>query len=159
MRETIYLLLGSNMGNSLLTLEAALARIGKLGSIHKTSAYYKTKAWGNISQPDFINQVIALQTIMTPIDLMTALQQIEKDLGRVRGEKWGPRLIDIDILFYGERIIKEANLEIPHPRIVQRRFTLVPLVEIASDFLHPVTLKTMVELLAQCSDGLEVARI
>ena len=152
-----YLLLGSNEGNREGYLETARREIvAQVGSCFITSSVYETAAWGKQDQSSFLNQVIGIETRLSAVDLLKTLLNIELKLGRTRAEKWGSRIIDIDILFYGEEIINTGDLIIPHPRIEERRFTLVPMVEIAADFIHPASRKSMTELLVDCKDDLEV---
>ncbi|HQS53293.1 MAG TPA: 2-amino-4-hydroxy-6-hydroxymethyldihydropteridine diphosphokinase, partial [Daejeonella sp.] len=110
-------------------------------------------------QPDFLNQVIELKTILKPQDLLSGILSIEADLGRKRVEKWGSRIIDIDILLYEDQVINEAELIIPHPYLAFRRFCLMPLFEIAPEFIHPVLKKNIQELLLELSDDLFVKRL
>jgi len=159
MNYRIFLLLGSNQGDPLRNLGDAAANIeNDVGRILDRSALYKSGAWGMEAQPDFFNQVLNIASTFSPDVLLKKLLAIEEKMGRVRVKKWGPRLIDIDILFYGDEVIETPSLHIPHPGIPQRRFTLVPLVEIAPDLVHPVSGKTMRELLAECEDTLKVKK-
>jgi 2-amino-4-hydroxy-6-hydroxymethyldihydropteridine diphosphokinase len=130
-----------------------------VGLVAEESAIYQTAAWGKTDQPDFYNQVLLLQTTISPEALLLHLQQIEKKLGRERKEKWGARIIDIDILYFGKTVLNTPDLLIPHPAIALRRFTLVPLVEIAPHFVHPVLKKTNLVLLQECVDVLAVKRV
>lgn len=157
MNYGIFLLLGSNQGERLRNLEDAVSRIEReAGKIVERSAVYKTAAWGMEQQPDFYNQVLKIESVFSADLLLSKLLNIEQGMGRVRIEKWGPRLIDIDILFFGDEVIDTPALRVPHPGIPQRRFTLMPLAEIAPDLRHPVSGKTMTELLAECEDPLGV---
>ncbi|SMD32397.1 2-amino-4-hydroxy-6-hydroxymethyldihydropteridinediphosphokinase [Reichenbachiella faecimaris] len=155
-----HLLLGTNIGdkkhNLLQARELIIARIGK---IIKPSAIYQTSAWGKEDQDDFLNQVLAIETEQSPEVLLGKCLDIEKDLGRVRFEHWGERLIDIDILYYGDQVITSQRLTVPHPEIQNRRFTLVPLVEIAPEYKHPKMNQTNKDLLGLCTDPLEVVKI
>lgn len=126
-------------------------------TIKKESQIYETAAWGNEDQEAFLNQVIEIETKKSPQRLLQITQLIENEMGRVRYEKWGKRLIDIDILYFNDLIFQENDLSLPHPGIADRRFTLVPLVEIASEMVHPVLEKTQAELLSVCEDQLEVS--
>ncbi|WP_026463796.1 2-amino-4-hydroxy-6-hydroxymethyldihydropteridine diphosphokinase [Adhaeribacter aquaticus] len=154
---TSYLLLGGNQGNREYYLSEAINRISLLpGTIGKCSALYETAAWGVEDQPAFLNQAVKLNTSLTPPELLLGINKIEKDLGRIREIKWAARIIDIDIIYYGNTFYQTESLTIPHPHLQERRFVLMPLVEIAPDFVHPVLLKTNLELLAACSDQLEV---
>jgi len=154
-----YLLTGGNMGNR----EKNLARAKKLiseqaGKVTRASALYETAAWGKTDQPSFYNQALELETTLPPKDLLKLLLEIEKKLGRQRDEKYGPRTIDIDILLYGDQIFNDPQLRIPHPELQNRRFALTPLAEIGPGLVHPVFKKSITELLAICSDTLEVTR-
>ena len=145
--QTVYLLLGSNLGNRKEILEKAIELIAqKVGIIISQSKDYETKPWGVTDQPDFLNLAIAVYTSQSPWEVLERTQSIENQLGRVRKEKWGARLIDIDILFYGDEIINESNLKVPHPLMQERDFALTPLAEIAPNFVHPVFGKTVLEL-------------
>lgn len=158
--QNIYLLLGSNLADRQLMLEAAKNQIRQKGiTITGESHYYETAAWGNTDQPPFINQVIQLSTIQKPLDLLATILDIELELGRKRFEKWGPRCIDIDILYYNQEICVYDNLKIPHPEIQNRAFALEPLVEIAPEFIHPVFNISNATLLERCNDNLEVKKL
>jgi len=160
MNEPIFILLGSNMGDRQANLINARQEISRsTGKIITTSAVYKTAPWGNTHQPDFFNQVIEINSTLTPEELLEGILDIEKRLGRKREVKWGPRIIDIDILLWGARSIKTPNLTIPHPELPNRRFTLLPLTEIAPHFIHPLEHKTMLLLLEACPDRLNVERL
>lgn len=154
-----YLLLGSNQGNRLRHLQEAIRRIGrKAGRIQRQSAVYITAAWGLTSQPDFLNQVLVVDTRLPPGELLHCLLGIEKEMGRIRTFKNAPRVIDIDILFYGHCCLHTKELDIPHPRIAERRFVLVPLNEIAPGLKHPEKGQTIHELLRVCTDPLNVKK-
>jgi len=160
MTDGIYLLLGSNLGDKRDTLFQATRQIdAEIGKVMKCSSLYETEPWGNSSQPSFLNQVVLINCKLSPMQLLTALLEIEKRLGRIRYEKWGERTLDIDILYYNNVIIDSDHLRIPHPEITNRRFTLVPLVELAPDFIHPVLNKTNRLLLSLCKDNLKVNEV
>jgi 2-amino-4-hydroxy-6-hydroxymethyldihydropteridine diphosphokinase len=128
-----------------------------VGRVLKSSSIYKTSAWGNTNQSDFFNQVILIETKLLSVGLLDEVISIEKKLGRTRGEeKWMPRTIDIDILFYNDEVIDSPALKVPHPHITERKFVLVPLNEIASGFIHPLYNKSTKQLLNGCSDTLNV---
>ncbi len=160
MIEGVFLLTGSNLGD----LEANLAIASTLiaqhcGAIVQGSSLYQTAAWGKQDQNDFLNQVLQIKTNHTAESLLAQVLAIEQTMGRVRKEKWGERLIDIDILYVNQSIINTPQLQVPHPGIASRRFVLEPLTEIAPDFIHPVLLKSNQELLASCTDPLVVKRV
>lgn len=160
MTNGIYILLGSNLGDKLLQLTKASKLLKRqVGNIITQSKIYETAAWGKTDQPTFYNQVILVQSGLSPIDLLLTLNKIEKDLGRTRKEKWGGRTIDLDILYFGDQVIDKPTLHIPHPGIPDRKFTLIPLVEIAPDFVHPTLNKTNVQLLADTTDKLAVRQL
>ena len=130
----------------------------KIGKISSYSSIYQTEAWGPIPQADFLNQVLLVNTALPPEACLTELLAIEKHFGRERKERWGPRTLDLDILFYGDVIIAESDLSIPHPRIAERKFILTPLAEIAPLFEDPGTGKSMMALLENCPDSSQVNR-
>jgi 2-amino-4-hydroxy-6-hydroxymethyldihydropteridine diphosphokinase len=155
-----FLLLGSNQGERAINLAEAKSKISReLGPIITASSIYKTGAWGMVNQPDFYNQVIIVTTKFDPLNTLHILQDIEKQLGRIRSEKWGPRIIDIDILFFNDGILDLPTLKIPHPEIPNRMFTLKPLVEVAANFIHPVLNKSLLQMLDACTDQLPVEKI
>ena len=157
---TTYILLGSNLGDSIKYLSDAILEIEyKLGTISSKSSLYQTASWGKHDQPDFINQVIELKTSLSPAELLKAVLQIENDLGRQRLEKWGSRTIDIDILLYEDQIVNTSNLVIPHPYLSDRRFSLMPLSEIAPNLVHPISKKCITELLNELTDNLFVKKL
>jgi 2-amino-4-hydroxy-6-hydroxymethyldihydropteridine diphosphokinase len=157
----VYLLLGSNMGARLQLLETAIKNIDlKIGEVVEKSSFYETAAWGKTDQPGFLNIAIAVNTLLSPLEVLTRALDIESQLGRIREEKWGARLIDIDIIFYGNDIVNITDqLQIPHPEMHKRKFVLEPLVEIAPDLQHPMLNKSLSELLLELSDDLEVTKI
>lgn len=153
----LFLLLGTNEGNRKNNLADALLKLeNTIGTIVKKSNIYQTTAWGKTDQMDFLNQAISFVTKTPSREILLLIHQIEESLGRVRTVKWGERIIDIDILYAGNQIINEASLQIPHAQIQNRRFTLVPLHEIAPDFIHPILKKTSSEMLKDCTDNLAV---
>ena len=154
-----YLLLGSNMGNNKALLSSAAVQIvKKIGSITRKSSLYSTAAWGNTRQPDFLNQVIIVETELTAMQTMQNILNIEKKMGRVRTVKNAPRIIDIDILFFNKEIIVNKDLAVPHPQIQNRRFALVPLNQLSPNLSHPVLKKSIHQLLIHCHDKLNVKK-
>lgn len=160
MANNVYLLLGSNLGDRLDNLIQAAIQLGeKAGKVVKQSHIYETVAWGVGEQPSYLNQVLQMHTNLFPEGLLQVINQIEASMGRERRTKWESRIIDIDILYYNEIIWQTEQLTIPHPQIANRRFTLVPLAELAPNFVHPVLKITNQELLNSCPDTLTVAPI
>ena len=158
--ENAYLLLGSNLGDSKKYISDAVGFIRtEIGIVKKTSSLYQTASWGKTDQPDFINQVLEVETILNPEQLLKNILVIEKKLGRERLEKWGSRTIDIDLLFYGDQIIQGLNLTVPHPFLHERKFTLMPLVELDPDLVHPVFKATVKQLFESLDDHLSVFKI
>lgn len=153
----LYLLLGGNLDNRTQYLQQARDTIARrVGSIVRASGIYETAAWGKIDQPSFLNQVLEMETQLSPEQVLQTINLIEHELGRERLEHWGARVIDIDILFYDDLVQQTQRLTIPHPQLHLRRFTLQPLHEIAPDLVHPVLQQTINELLTHCPDALEV---
>jgi 2-amino-4-hydroxy-6-hydroxymethyldihydropteridine diphosphokinase len=160
MNNGVYVLLGTNLGDRKTNLTHAKQHISSLvGDIVTQSSIYKTMAWGNVQQPDFYNQVIEISTTLSTEIALLIILRIEHNMGRVRAEKWCPRIIDIDILLWQDKIIKTDALTIPHPGLPQRSFTLIPLAEIASQFLHTENKKTIAQLLLECTDTLAVDKL
>jgi 2-amino-4-hydroxy-6-hydroxymethyldihydropteridine diphosphokinase len=160
MPDRIFISLGSNLGQREQHLAQARQQISReIGPIVTSSSLYETAAWGKLNQPAFINQVLEIQTLIQPEDLLNKIMELEQAQGRVRHERWGARTIDIDILFYGDKQINTSALTIPHPQLQSRMFVLAPLGEIAPDFMHPVLQKTISQLLDECPDELEVKRL
>ena len=159
--HTVYLLLGSNLGErEQLLKDAANAILRDVGVISAKSALYETAAWGKEDQPSFLNQALAVSTLLRPTEVLHAVLAIEEELGRVRKEKWGARLIDIDVIFYESEVIDLPGLlHVPHPEMHRRKFVLMPIAEIAGNFRHPVYNKTVNELLESLQDELPVLKI
>lgn len=153
----VFFSIGGNLGNRPINLATAITAITKkVGAVLSVSAIYETKAWGVENQPDFLNQVLAVATELSPMETLDTVLNIELEMGRVREQKWYTRLIDIDVLFYDNQIINSEKLTIPHPFIAKRNFVLAPLTEIAPDFVHPVLQKSIKELYKNSTDPLEV---
>jgi 2-amino-4-hydroxy-6-hydroxymethyldihydropteridine diphosphokinase len=155
--ETAYIALGSNLpspaGTPAETLDAATARLSELGQVTARSRYYQTEPVGYADQPPFLNAVAALETDLEPDALLERLLEIERSLGRDRshGIPNGPRTLDLDLLLYGQQVIATSHLQVPHPRMTERSFVLVPLVEIAPGLIHPLACRSMKELLKDLS--------
>ncbi|MEJ8818820.1 2-amino-4-hydroxy-6-hydroxymethyldihydropteridine diphosphokinase [Lacibacter sp. H407] len=155
----VFILLGSNQGQRKQFLQKAMQQIQLYcGSIVNESSIYETAAWGNTKQASFLNKVISIRTKLPPDDLMKKLLEIELNLGRVRIEKYGPRTIDLDILFYDALIYHSAIVTLPHPAIQDRKFVLIPLAELSPGKIHPVYKKTINTLLKECADQLAVIK-
>jgi dihydroneopterin aldolase/2-amino-4-hydroxy-6-hydroxymethyldihydropteridine diphosphokinase len=144
----VYLSLGSNIGNKRKNLLEAIRKIGELENteVVKSSTILETEPFGYLEQDNFLNACLEVKTLMTAQEFLKEILQIELDMGRVREIKWGPRIIDIDILFYDKEIIEEDNLAVPHPWICEREFVLDPLSEIAPNYIHPLEKKTITML-------------
>ena len=147
------LLLGSNLGdkeNNLLLAQNGISQ--QIGELIKISSIYSTEPWGNLDQPGFLNQAVYVNTELVPEQLMATILTVEKQLGRVRQEKWGTRIIDIDILFIDNLVLHTHDLVVPHPLMQERRFSLLPLSEICPVWVHPLLNKDVLSLLADCPD-------
>ena len=154
------ILSGSNEGGLLKNLENAIALISKhIGIVNKSSLVYETEPWGKADQPVFFNQVIEVLTKLSAQSLMTTLLGIEKEMGRERTVKWASRIIDLDILYYNDDIIREDKLIVPHPHLHERRFALAPLAEIFPEMVHPVLKQMNKDILAGLTDNMMVKAI
>ena len=157
--KTVYLSLGSNIGDRAGNIARAVEALGAHGArVTRGSSLYETEPLELRQQPWFLNCVVEAETDLMPRQLMNALLEIEREMGRTRRVPKGPRVIDIDILFFGESVVRTAELEIPHPRMAERRFVLVPFAEISPEARHPVLKKTVAELLVETPDRSEVRR-
>ncbi len=158
--HTVYLSLGSNLGDRAAHIEQALSLLGEKNvRIVKRSSFYETEPLEFLDQGWFLNIAAEAETALSPAELLRVILQVEQELGRKRTVRSGPRTIDIDILFFDENIAHTSELEIPHPRMEERRFVLVPMAEIAPELRHPVLNLTMAELLAATKDQSQVQRV
>lgn len=158
MKQVAYLSLGSNLGNREQNLRGAIRQASALGRLVAVSSFYQTEPVEFTDQPWFLNCVIALETATQPAQLMAELLRIEHEMGRQRVLKKGPRSIDIDILLFGDDVVNTPELTIPHPEMARRRFVLQPLAEIAPELLHPVSQKTVTQILAELPAGQRVQK-
>jgi deoxyguanosine kinase len=159
--HTAFLGIGTNLGNREINLQEAMLRLNEYaGAIMESSSVYETESWGFRSENDFLNITVRLETELSPSDLLDRIMMIESLSGRVRdGERYSSRILDIDILLYDDLVVRLGNLEIPHPRMHERKFVLVPLDEIAPGTIHPVFCKSIRVLLGECKDKSRVIKI
>lgn len=159
--STAYLLLGGNLGNREANLKKAIELLNdKIGEVIAASSLYETAAWGKTDQPAFLNQAVAVQTSLSALEVLDLALIIELELGRVRKDKWGERLIDIDLVLFGDQIIDIPDkLQVPHPHMQHRKFVMEPLAEIAPEVLHPVLGETILSICRNINDPLEVKRL
>ena len=158
--NSAYLITGGNIGNRQEELNYAARLIQeRCGTIIDRSSLYETAAWGKTDQESFLNQALVLETTLNARDLLNEILYIENLMGRDRVEKYGPRIIDIDIIFFNHQVIRENGLIIPHPEMAKRRFVLEPLNQVIPAYIHPIYYKTVSELLDQCDDSLPVKKI
>jgi len=160
--EKVFIALGGNVGNVSGNFDIAIQKISAMvGPVIKQSSLYKTEPWGNKNQDYFLNKVVEVETKQTPAEVLANILSIEKMMGRNRNknDQFAPRSIDIDLLFYGAKIINENHLVVPHPRLHLRNFVLTPLMEIAPDLIHPLLKKSIIDLSQQSNDSSVVNRI
>ena len=159
--STAYLLLGGNLGDREGNLKRAIELLNeKIGKVTAVSSLYETAAWGKTDQPAFLNQAVALQTNLSALEVLDHALTIEQELGRVRKDKWGERLIDIDLILFGDEIINVPDkLQVPHPHMQHRKFVMEPLAEIAPDVIHPILGETILAMSRNIEDPLEVKKI
>jgi len=156
-KQEIYIGLGSNLGDRLANIKKAIELMRKEGiEIIDESSTYETEPFGYKEQGWFLNSVVKGKTELSPSRLWKSLEKIEKSMGREREVKWGPRIIDLDLLFYGNRMLNGKQLQVPHPELHKRKFVLVPLAEVAPKLVHPVFKKTISELLTDLRDNSKV---
>ena len=154
-----HLHLGTNQGDLTANLNLAIEKLKAKGTVIDKSHVYETEAWGKQDQPNFYNMAVTYDTELDPNALLHLVNEIEDDLGRVRNEKWGERIIDLDIITYDDKIICDEKLTIPHKHMSERNFVLVPMIEIAGEWIHPVLEKSIEELYMECQDRCEVILI
>lgn len=156
MFEKAVLIAGGNKGYRNALLKSAVEAVSELGEMTLRSKVYETEAWGGVAKGPFLNQVVEIKTAYSPSELLSFIQQIETNLGRKRDEHWGDRTMDIDIIYFGDRVIDTPELQVPHPFIAERKFVLVPLAEVLPEFIHPVLGKSSQQMLEECEDKSEV---
>lgn len=159
--STAYLLLGGNLGDRKANLQKAIGLLEqKIGKVVSVSALYETAAWGKTDQPAFLNQAVGLQTHLSALEVLETALEIEQELGRIRKDKWGERLIDIDLILFGDEVIDIADkLQVPHPQMQYRRFVMEPLAEIAPQLVHPVIGQTILAISQGIIDPLTVKKL
>lgn len=149
----VYLGIGTNIGDRSENIQTCLKLIERhAGRLVESSSIYETEPWGVENQDNYYNLVVRIDTGLTPDKLLKTTQSIEKEMGRIKTERWAARIIDIDILFYEDQIIKQPGLTIPHPRLLKRNFVLEPLIEIAPNFIHPIKQKSLLSLRTENPD-------
>lgn len=154
--HTAFIALGGNLADVRTTLHAALEPLGGVGQVVRKSSLYRTAPWGKLEQPDFLNAALELRTALEPEEVLGALLEIERLFGRERGERWGPRTLDLDLLSYGGQVLETQELTLPHARMLERAFVLVPLLEIAPHWNHPATGESAKDALEKLdSSGIE----
>lgn len=153
MDHTVYLSLGTNIGNRASNLKEAISSLAPQMEVKAKSSMYETPPWGYTEQENFLNQVIKVKTYLEPLPLLKHIKRLEVALGRKATFKYGPRLIDIDILFYDQLVLETPLLAIPHPYVHERGFVLLPMMDIAPDLVHPVNGKSIREMMAACNAG------
>ena len=155
----VFIGLGSNLGDRVGNLQLGISRMGELGQILRISSIYETQPWGKEDQPDFLNVVCSLDPVLRDPELFfRELKRIEKEAGRRSQERWEPRELDLDLLFWGDEVMVSESLSLPHPHLANRRFVLTPLCQIAPDLKHPLTGLTVRQMLESCSDPKRVER-
>lgn len=158
--NTIFLATGSNLGNRKARLQQAEQLIqSHIGKIIAASSIYETAPWGHADQPDFFNQVLKVESTMSPSEVLSGILSIEEMMGRKRTFRYAPREIDIDILFFNDEVINEENIIIPHPFLHKRNFVLAPLLEIAPEMVHPIRKEKITQLAEHCDDLLRVKKL
>lgn len=151
--HTVFIGLGTNLGDRFANLRSAVDALAPHATVTARSRIYETPAWGVTDQPAFLNMVVRAETVLEPLALLRALKTLESELGRTTTFRWGPRVIDFDILFYDDMVRDFQGLTIPHPHLHERAFVLVPLADIASNLVHPVLHKSIAELLKTTDAG------
>jgi 2-amino-4-hydroxy-6-hydroxymethyldihydropteridine diphosphokinase len=152
MQTEVVLSLGGNKGDRRNLLFRAIEALNDHFQLLKVSRIYETSAWGGVAKGDFLNQIAVISTELKPDEVLEIIQEIEMDLGRTREEPWGDRTMDIDILYFGEKVVNTGKLIIPHPYIANRKFVLVPLAELLPKKEHPITGKNTLNMLEECKD-------